>query len=668
MTVGEITFDLGLGSSPFMVTIGDASGLAPLDLPEAFTMRLPSQDEQSLPKPAAEPSAGAVRRFETAMSNDASFGAADHPLRVFRNVATATSSADAVVVEKPIAVETPVVAETTTETVAKSSVHSVGTAPRTVRGGRGATALPVFATSFVAVEKPKPVTASVVIDPSVVVPTPVAVEQPVVAQTPVAVEEPVTVEQTVAARTPVAVETPVATIQAETTVVAPSQAEPAVIAPSADVSVATAETAIKGGYAINSFNSQSNNASEIAIAPVATSTVTPDIPTSATPVVTETPIVSEKPIAVESPVAAEKSIAVERPVAAETTTEAVAKSSVHSVGTAPRAVRGGRGATALPVFATTFMDVEKPKPVTASVVIDPSVVAKTPVVVEEPVMAKTPVVVEEQVMAQTPDAVEKPVATIQADSAVIAPVATSTVAPDITSTYESVVAEKPIAAEGPIAVEAPVAIEKPVVAEGSIAVETPVVAKTSDVAENPVLPQEHSAVGGVSREVLPLKPLGDSDEINVRPKEEIGDDEKIIATIQPTPVAVALPTDAPAAPVSPEVEAVSAAAARTMAVADTVDKIVDAIVGQIVVTPALTRGDGNVRIVLKPTVLDGSEISMTAKGGTLSVSIVPTTQEAERLASVALPRLETALAEHVSAFRHVSVAIVQKKGKSDETA
>ena len=265
--------------------------------------------------------------------------------------------------------------------------------------------------------------------------------------------------------------------------------------------------------------------------------------------------------------------------------------------------------------------------------------------------------------AEEPIAVESPVVTEK-------PMVATTSAPDTTS----VVIEKPVAPSqvGPAVVVPsqvePVVAEEPVVAQGSIAVETPVAAKTAVVAENPVLPQEQLVAGEVSREVPPVKPLGEFDGIDVRLKEEIGDDEKIIATIQSTPVAVSLPTDVPAAPVSPEVEAVLAATARTMAIADTVDKIVDAIVGQIVVTPALTRGDGNVRIVLKPTVLDGSEISMTAKDGTLSVSIVPTTQEAERLASVALPRLETALAEHVSAFRHVSVAIVQKKGKSDETA
>ena len=140
------------------------------------------------------------------------------------------------------------------------------------------------------------------------------------------------------------------------------------------------------------------------------------------------------------------------------------------------------------------------------------------------------------------------------------------------------------------------------------------------------------------------------------------------ARIQAVPVAVTPPVAESAVPVAPEIAAASAASARTEAIRETVEQIVEAVAGQIIVTPALTHGEGNVRITLKPTVLDGSEISLTAKDGALTVAIVPTTPEAERLAAAALPRLETALAEHVPAFSHVSVAIGQKKGRSNETA
>ena len=139
-------------------------------------------------------------------------------------------------------------------------------------------------------------------------------------------------------------------------------------------------------------------------------------------------------------------------------------------------------------------------------------------------------------------------------------------------------------------------------------------------------------------------------------------------TIQAAPVVVASQVVEPTVTVAPDVATVSAVAARAEAIVETIDKIVEAVVGQIAVTSSLANGEGSVRIMLKPTVLDGSEIALTAKDGTLSVAIVPTTPEAERLAMTALPRLETALAEHVSAFRHVAVAVVQKKEKANETA
>ena len=145
------------------------------------------------------------------------------------------------------------------------------------------------------------------------------------------------------------------------------------------------------------------------------------------------------------------------------------------------------------------------------------------------------------------------------------------------------------------------------------------------------------------------------------------DNEDIVAATQSAPAAVPA-ADVVAVPVAPEVAAAAAATARTEVIVETVDRIVEAVAAQIEVTPALAHGDGNVRIVLKPTVLDGSEISVTAKSGELSVAIAPATPDAERLAAAALPRLETALAEHVSTFHHVAVAVVQRKGKANETA
>jgi hypothetical protein len=147
------------------------------------------------------------------------------------------------------------------------------------------------------------------------------------------------------------------------------------------------------------------------------------------------------------------------------------------------------------------------------------------------------------------------------------------------------------------------------------------------------------------------------------------DETEKVAVLQAAPVQVAAP-DAIGVSVqaTPEVAAVSAASARTESIVDTVNQIVDAVVGQIVVTPSLVQGEGEVRMTLKPTVLDGSDITLTAKDGTLTVAVTPATPAAEQAAAAALPRLEIALAEHAPAFRHVAVALVAKKGKIDETA
>lgn len=119
---------------------------------------------------------------------------------------------------------------------------------------------------------------------------------------------------------------------------------------------------------------------------------------------------------------------------------------------------------------------------------------------------------------------------------------------------------------------------------------------------------------------------------------------------------------------SPALEA-SAVSARTAAIAETVNEIVETVVDRISVTPALAQGGGEIRITLRPTVLDGSSISLSAKDGELTVAVVPATPEAAHVAATALPRLEAALAAHAPAFHHVAVVLATaKKGKTDETA
>ena len=144
---------------------------------------------------------------------------------------------------------------------------------------------------------------------------------------------------------------------------------------------------------------------------------------------------------------------------------------------------------------------------------------------------------------------------------------------------------------------------------------------------------------------------------------------------------MALPA-APAAQVAASVEAAplsqvaAVQSARTEAIVEAVGKtveivnqIVEAVVAEIEVTPALAQGEGEIRIMLKPTVLDGSEIRLTASAGELTVTIAPATAASAQVVQQNLPHLETALAEHAPAFHHVAVVVATaKKGKADETA
>lgn len=112
----------------------------------------------------------------------------------------------------------------------------------------------------------------------------------------------------------------------------------------------------------------------------------------------------------------------------------------------------------------------------------------------------------------------------------------------------------------------------------------------------------------------------------------------------------------------------AAASARTETLAVTVSNIAEAVATQILVTPALAQGEGTVRLVLKPNVLDGAVVTLTAQEGTLTVTLMPPTPKAAAIAAAALPQLEVALASHAPAFHHVAVVLTSaRKGLSNET-
>ena len=115
---------------------------------------------------------------------------------------------------------------------------------------------------------------------------------------------------------------------------------------------------------------------------------------------------------------------------------------------------------------------------------------------------------------------------------------------------------------------------------------------------------------------------------------------------------------------APIAEDPAVAPVRTASIVETVNAVSEAIVAEIAATPAIVRGEGEVRIKLRPTVLGGSEILLSARDGALSVEITPATPEAARMAAAALPRLEEALAAHAHSFNRVAVSLASQKERN----
>ena len=247
---------------------------------------------------------------------------------------------------------------------------------------------------------------------------------------------------------------------------------------------------------------------------------------------------------------------------------------------------------------------------------------------------------------------------------------------------EAVVVEKPIVNaavdEKPVVEKpavAPVIVDRPAAARPvveAVVVEKPIVNAAVD--EKPVVEKPAVAPVIVDR-LVAAKPevaeLG-SDRIGTpivttsADVEEPAYDKTVVVDLSQEAAKVAASQTATIAPQAVDVHSatVSMSSARTEVIAETVGKVVEAVAAQILVTPALVKGEGEMIVRLKSDVLDGSTIRLAAESGTLSVEISPATQSAQRAIVEASPRLEAALAEHVAAFHHVRVLV--KKGRQNE--
>ena len=226
--------------------------------------------------------------------------------------------------------------------------------------------------------------------------------------------------------------------------------------------------------------------------------------------------------------------------------------------------------------------------------------------------------------------------------------------------------EVPVASAAPVAqVVAPQVVEAPVAPFAPNAHPAPIaeapVTPTAPVAEAPVV---KSPVAPVVEAPIAKSEIASAKPVVAGKRAAVPEEVVVIDLSQESARAAAPLREAPFVAAAQQEIAASTASARTEAIVEVVNNVAEAIADQILVTPSLVRGEGQMIMRLKPEVLDGSEIRLSSESGTLAVEIVPSTPNAAKLATEAMPRLETALAEHVATFRQVSVSV--RKGKGNE--
>ncbi len=196
--------------------------------------------------------------------------------------------------------------------------------------------------------------------------------------------------------------------------------------------------------------------------------------------------------------------------------------------------------------------------------------------------------------------------------------------------------------------------------------------ETSNLQINrPANKRTYEVTGGSTVPVSDTKPLTvkPSSRQTVKPSPETDDSEPIQAAPVVIPHAT-LHTDAtPVAAtgtVSLEIDP-AAATARTQELVDAAVAVADTIL----VTPSLVHGEGEVTIRLRPTVLDGSEIRLEAKGEAITVALTPATAEVQRLAEQSQARFAAELSERIPSFQIAVVInprqVTARRDLRDET-
>ncbi len=126
----------------------------------------------------------------------------------------------------------------------------------------------------------------------------------------------------------------------------------------------------------------------------------------------------------------------------------------------------------------------------------------------------------------------------------------------------------------------------------------------------------------------------------------------------------AAPTAAPVTAVEAVVAAFTPSVTRAVEPAQVLVEAARAVADTLLVTPGLLRGEGEIRIQLRPDVLDGTEIHIAVAGRQLTVAFTPPTPDLVALIEQSRPQLTAHLAERIHSFQ---IAVdVRRRVRSEE--
>ena len=249
-----------------------------------------------------------------------------------------------------------------------------------------------------------------------------------------------------------------------------------------------------------------------------------------------------------------------------------------------------------------------------------------------------------------------PTATVAQPAPVTTPPAEGVVAQSIPVAPPTATVAQPVpvttpAAEGVVA--QPVLVTTPVT---EAVVAQPVPEKVPERVERPVQPMAESSKV-VAPETVSVASRGEQ-VIPASVDETEREEEVAQAMVLPSPVLPTPTAENPAVAGETPLTVSPVAVERTLAVrgAEMVVEAAGEIADAILVTPGLLRGQGEIRIQLKPEVLAGTEVRIEVTGRTLSVEFHPVEHDVAVLIDQNLPQLQQQLATRIHAF-DIAVAV-----------